>query len=204
MDAYQNALMKVVILSVAFFWNWTRRSGCEYPSGKARSKISQRTGGAADSRRYFTLGFRKLSSFTRFSGCRKNTFGRTSAVSTANASVQEKPPGSLSTEDESLPLPFAKHADVPSVVPKKTAGIPHYLETHSFSCEGSSSLPSTPEKSTPAMAPDLQAPLDNKPLLDVPLRHIGVLSCLYLLFESDRGLVIVDQHAAPERILFDS
>ena len=46
-------------------------------------------------------------------------------------------------------------------------------------------------------------PLTNAPLLTVPLRFLGVLNKLYLLFESDRGLVLVDQHAAHERVLFE-
>ncbi len=46
-------------------------------------------------------------------------------------------------------------------------------------------------------------PLANAPLLTVPLRFLGVLNRLYLLFESDRGLVLVDQHAAHERVLFE-
>ena len=41
------------------------------------------------------------------------------------------------------------------------------------------------------------------PLLDVPLRLIGVVGRLYALFESDRGLVLMDQHAAHERVLFE-
>jgi DNA mismatch repair protein MutL len=32
---------------------------------------------------------------------------------------------------------------------------------------------------------------------------IGVLGQLYVLFESDRGLVLLDQHAAHERVLFE-
>ncbi|HYE32488.1 MAG TPA: DNA mismatch repair endonuclease MutL [Methylomirabilota bacterium] len=40
-------------------------------------------------------------------------------------------------------------------------------------------------------------------LLDIPLRRIGVLGALYVLYESDRGLVLMDQHAAHERILFE-
>ncbi len=40
-------------------------------------------------------------------------------------------------------------------------------------------------------------------LLHVPLRYIGVLGNLYVLFESDRGLVLMDQHAAHERVLFE-
>jgi DNA mismatch repair protein MutL len=41
------------------------------------------------------------------------------------------------------------------------------------------------------------------PLLNVPLRLIGVVGRLYVLLESDRGLVLLDQHAAHERILYE-
>jgi DNA mismatch repair protein MutL len=41
------------------------------------------------------------------------------------------------------------------------------------------------------------------PLLHVPLRLVGVIGRLYVVLESDRGLVLLDQHAAHERILFE-
>ncbi|HKI69444.1 MAG TPA: DNA mismatch repair endonuclease MutL, partial [Verrucomicrobiae bacterium] len=41
------------------------------------------------------------------------------------------------------------------------------------------------------------------PLLHVPLRLVGVIGKLYVVLESDRGLVLLDQHAAHERILFE-
>ena len=41
------------------------------------------------------------------------------------------------------------------------------------------------------------------PLLNVPLRLFGVVGKLYVVLESDRGLVLLDQHAAHERILFE-
>ncbi len=41
------------------------------------------------------------------------------------------------------------------------------------------------------------------PLLSVPLRIVGVIGKLYVVLESDRGLVLLDQHAAHERILFE-
>ncbi|HEY3763332.1 MAG TPA: DNA mismatch repair endonuclease MutL [Verrucomicrobiae bacterium] len=41
------------------------------------------------------------------------------------------------------------------------------------------------------------------PLLNVPLRLVGVIGRLYVVLESDRGLVLLDQHAAHERILFE-
>jgi DNA mismatch repair protein MutL len=47
------------------------------------------------------------------------------------------------------------------------------------------------------------APTGPVPLLNVPLRLVGVIGKLYVLLESDRGLVLLDQHAAHERILFE-
>ena len=57
------------------------------------------------------------------------------------------------------------------------------------------------EELTSVERSDLVAPA--VPLLQVPLRYLGVLNRLYMLFESDRGLVLVDQHAAHERVLFE-
>jgi DNA mismatch repair protein MutL len=41
------------------------------------------------------------------------------------------------------------------------------------------------------------------PLLSVPLRIVGVIGRLYVVLESDRGLVLLDQHAAHERVLYE-
>jgi DNA mismatch repair protein MutL len=41
------------------------------------------------------------------------------------------------------------------------------------------------------------------PILALPLRLVGVIGRLYVVFESDRGMVLMDQHAAHERILFE-
>ena len=46
-------------------------------------------------------------------------------------------------------------------------------------------------------------PQSPTPLLNVPLRLVGVVGKLYVLLESDRGLVLLDQHAAHERILYE-
>ncbi|HUS35951.1 MAG TPA: DNA mismatch repair endonuclease MutL, partial [Verrucomicrobiae bacterium] len=40
-------------------------------------------------------------------------------------------------------------------------------------------------------------------LLHVPLRIVGVVARLYVIMESDRGMVLLDQHAAHERVLFE-
>ena len=57
---------------------------------------------------------------------------------------------------------------------------------------------------TPPPPPARAAPAGEPvPLLNVPLRLVGVIGKLYVVLESDRGLVLLDQHAAHERILFE-
>jgi DNA mismatch repair protein MutL len=77
--------------------------------------------------------------------------------------------------------------------------------------------PARPSTPAPAAAPitpsapqiSQPSPLDSRPstvpppLLAVPLRLVGVVGRLYVVLESDRGLVLLDQHAAHERILFE-
>jgi DNA mismatch repair protein MutL len=64
-----------------------------------------------------------------------------------------------------------------------------------------------PEIPQPAPGPNPQSIIRNPqspmPLLGVPLRLVGVVGKLYVVLESDRGLVLLDQHAAHERILFE-
>ncbi|MGV3773937.1 MAG: DNA mismatch repair endonuclease MutL [Verrucomicrobiales bacterium] len=60
--------------------------------------------------------------------------------------------------------------------------------------------PSEPPREPPRIEP---APLKAIPLLEVPLRMLGVIGKLYVILESDRGLVLLDQHAAHERVLYE-
>ena len=56
---------------------------------------------------------------------------------------------------------------------------------------------------SPVATPSALSLSSATPLLNVPLRLVGVIGKLYVLLESDRGLVLLDQHAAHERILFE-
>jgi DNA mismatch repair protein MutL len=75
-------------------------------------------------------------------------------------------------------LPTPKNGPMPLSLPASSA---------------SADAPATAAVSSPAAVP----------LLEVPLRLVGVIGKLYVVLESDRGLVLLDQHAAHERILFE-
>lgn len=69
----------------------------------------------------------------------------------------------------------------------------------------SRAAPATIAAPAPIIAnpPEPATPPSATPLLNVPLRLVGVIGKLYVVLESDRGLVLLDQHAAHERILFE-
>jgi DNA mismatch repair protein MutL len=66
-------------------------------------------------------------------------------------------------------------------------------------------VPPCSSTGTSGLSPSASRPLTTGgvPLLSVPLRLVGVIGKLYVVLESDRGLVLLDQHAAHERILFE-
>ncbi len=109
-----------------------------------------------------------------------------------------------------LPMGFAPAPAVPQNAPAAVAPAPG---------PAASRLPQTPapqgaaSRATPEavqttglpVSPGARPPSPSGPvpLLSVPLQLIGVIGKLYVVLESDRGLVLLDQHAAHERILFE-
>jgi DNA mismatch repair protein MutL len=127
-------------------------------------------------------------------------------------SAMSKPPGSSAasphqTELQSAPaLPNfpEKLKPLPVVEPPKPSVSQPPLRM-GFSAPPQRSEPEAgTSQSPPAPATDVRPPASAAtPLLNVPLRLVGVIGKLYVLLESDRGLVLLDQHAAHERILFE-
>jgi DNA mismatch repair protein MutL len=128
------------------------------------------------------------------------------------------PPPSLPVQEATLPgIP----GDTPSTpAPSRTAPLPlGFRQEHPQPIVNRSAalLPGdiAPERNaTPVASPPAPVdvrrdvsvppvPLSPTPLLSVPLRLVGVIGRLYVVLESDRGLVLLDQHAAHERILFE-
>jgi len=94
---------------------------------------------------------------------------------------------------ESAPAPSLPHFPIPSLPVPVPRGNDQSLLTSS-----AARIEIAPRSAFPV--PHSEAPT---PLLNVPLRLVGVIGRLYVVLESDRGLVLMDQHAAHERILFE-
>ena len=95
--------------------------------------------------------------------------------------------------------------EVVDVMPISTVAIPVQAELGDQSPTAvlDQAQPGPPQnesvRATPLPAP-AGAPV---PLLHVPLRLVGVVGKLYVVLESDKGLVLLDQHAAHERVLYE-
>jgi len=118
---------------------------------------------------------------------------RTTAVS---QTFEVKPtPESSAPQLPNFPLPAKPIPEWP-IRPVETRPLPM----------GFSSVRQVTEISQPLSTPsslDSRPSTHPVPLLNVPLRLVGVVGKLYVVLESDRGLVLLDQHAAHERILFE-
>ncbi len=131
--------------------------------------------------------------------------GQESKVQSPKSKVSEQT--ELQPAPETSALPNFPEKLKPS--PATPAQIPPAAQTP-LKMGFSSSLPATTEPQTPSSAvhppssPETGPPSPSAtPLLNVPLRLVGVIGKLYAVLESDRGLVLLDQHAAHERILFE-
>ena len=104
-------------------------------------------------------------------------------------------PGQVAPPLPDFPLPL-KNTPLPATQAPLAMG---------FSRDVTATLPAPAPVITrpePAFPPPVPPP-SAAPLLNVPLRLVGVIGKLYVVLESDRGLVLLDQHAAHERILFE-
>ena len=132
------------------------------------------------------------------------------------------PPPSVRRETE--PAPKVEWIAPPRAMPAVEPALPGFpapgpsapapapiLLPLGFRTEYSVALTTPQSAAATAEAVDVSAPPPGQPaphptaspLLSVPLRLVGVIGKLYVVLESDRGLVLLDQHAAHERILFE-
>ena len=139
--------------------------------------------------------------------------GQSSHLSPRKIEIIEDAP-TLAEQHANWPAP-AK--DSPEIIPSKNRRIvPH--DTQRFHTEGVGSNVSTP--ATPEMRPaenTLSEPVVPRQLKPEPLQHriapdgsthhglqvIGLFAHLYILCANEQGLLVIDQHAAHERLLFE-
>jgi len=108
------------------------------------------------------------------------------------------------------PAPITAHTDeavdVTSVPPPGIPAQRELIDTPPTAALGQAQVApaeDVPIRPTSLPSPLGQAPTAPTPLLHVPLRLVGVVGKLYVVLESDKGMVLLDQHAAHERVLYE-
>lgn len=113
------------------------------------------------------------------------------------------PPARVSPADFQLknPEPIPETRTFPNFVPPTpNSPIPKWPRPSELPKPSESIMAPEPKSEPPRIDVPPAKPV---PLLEVPLRILGVIGKLYVILESDRGLVLLDQHAAHERVLFE-
>jgi DNA mismatch repair protein MutL len=116
------------------------------------------------------------------------------------AEIPKPAPAPLKLEPQPAPEPEPQPIELPNF-PKLSKPLPNWPAPP----PSKPSEPIAPAPKVEAAQPAVIARTTTNPvpLLHVPLRLVGVIGRLYVVLESDRGLVLLDQHAAHERILFE-
>ena len=140
----------------------------------------------------------------------------TGSVGQAGPTSYTPPPRALppqpSAPDNTLPLPLPPATSLPrpSIATDPARSAPPATATSKIPAPAPAhpahaSAPALAGAPTTAAAPlSIETPANTpRPLLAVPLRIVGVVGNLYVVLESDRGMVLLDQHAAHERVLFE-
>ena len=104
---------------------------------------------------------------------------------------------SLELTSPQIPAPLEKPAELTNF-PKLSKPLPNWPTREPAPEVVPVHLPATQDSERKTFSA-----ADPVPLLRVPLQLVGVVGKLYVVLESDRGLVLLDQHAAHERVLFE-
>lgn len=118
----------------------------------------------------------------------------------SSAAVPAKQAPDLDLRSE-LTAPEATHRELPHLGPVAGIADPGRVQRSQF--VGQEPRPAVPRLDSADDAPSLQSHHPVTKPAQQQFEIIGVLSKLYVLMENANGLVLVDQHAAHERVLFE-